>query len=86
MCIKTKELKFVDMKNYLAAGASYDQFLKAYGVQVKKFFFPYEFLDSLEKLDYFSLPRTRHFILLSKIQTFPTKSTLCANVLEKSKR
>ena len=34
MCIKTKELKFLDMKNYLAAGTSYDQFLKAYGVQV----------------------------------------------------
>ena len=56
MCIKTKELKFLDMKNYLAAGTSYDQFLKAYGVQVRKFFFPYEFLDSLEKLDYPSLP------------------------------
>ena len=55
MCIKTKELKFLDMKNYLAAGSSYDQFLKACGMQVK-ILFPYEFLDSLEKLDYPSLP------------------------------
>ena len=38
MCIKTKELKFLDMKNYMAAGTSYDQFLKAYGVQVRKIF------------------------------------------------
>ena len=53
MCTKTKELKFLDMKDYLAAGTSYDQFLKAYGVQVRKLFFPYEFL---EKLDYPSLP------------------------------
>ena len=44
------------MKKYLAAGTSYDQFLKAYGVQVRKFIFSYEFLDSLEKLDYPSLP------------------------------
>ena len=86
MCIKTKELKFLDMKNYLAAGTSYDQFLKAYGVQVRKLFFRTNSLIVLKSSTILLFPRMRHFILQSKIQTFPTKSTLCANVLGKSKR
>ena len=86
MCIKTKELKFLDMKNYLAAGTSYEQFLKAYGVQVRKLFFRTNSLIVLKSSTILLFPRMRHFILQSKIQTFPTKSTLCANVLGKSKR
>ena len=86
MCIKTKKLKFLDMKNYLAAGTSCDQFLKAYGVQVRQKFFRTNSLILLKNSTILLFPRMRHFILLSKTQTFPTKSTFCANVFGKSKR
>ena len=49
-CIKTPNLKFLDIKNYLAPGFSYRKFLKAYGCDYSKFFFPYEWLENLSKL------------------------------------
>ena len=56
MCLKTMHLKFLDITNYLAPGFSYDQFLKAYECTQTKGYFPYEWVDSLEKLDFPSLP------------------------------
>ena len=56
MCLKTMHLKFPDITNYLAPGFSYDQFLKAYECTQTKGYFPYEWVDSLEKLDFPSLP------------------------------
>ena len=49
MCIKTEVLRFLDIKNYIAPGFSYEKFIKAYDVGQIKFFFPYEYVDSLEK-------------------------------------
>ena len=40
----------------MAPGFSYDQFLKAYECEQTKGFFPYEWVDSLEKLEETSLP------------------------------
>ena len=54
--IKSKSLKFLDMANYLAAGSSLDQWLKAYQCSMTKGFFPYEWLDDFTKLDSKSLP------------------------------
>ena len=54
--IKSKSLKFLDMANYLAAGSSLDQWLKAYQCSMTKGFFPYEWLDDFTKLDSNSLP------------------------------
>ena len=86
MCIKTKKLKFLDMKNYLAAGTSYDQFLKAYGVQVRKFFFPYEFLDSLEKLDCPSLPPHEAFYSsIKNSNIFHEEYALCKRAWKEQK-
>ncbi|XP_053391893.1 uncharacterized protein LOC128554633 [Mercenaria mercenaria] len=44
-CIATDDLKFLDMSQFLAAGSSYAAFLKAYHVEEKKGFFPYEWFD-----------------------------------------
>ena len=56
MCLKTNHLKFLDITNYLAPGFSYDQFLKAYECTQTKGYFPYEWVDSLEKLNFATLP------------------------------
>ena len=55
-CLQTENLKFLDISNYLAPGYSYRNFLKAYGAEAGKGFFPYEWLTSLDKLDHPSLP------------------------------
>ena len=56
MLHKTKFLKFLDITNYLAPGFSYDQFLKAFEREQTKGFFPYEWVDGLDKLEQTSLP------------------------------
>ena len=56
MCLKTLHLRFLDVTNFLAPGFSYDKFLKAYECPQTKGFFPYQWLDSLEKLEHPSLP------------------------------
>ena len=56
MCLSTDQLKFLDMINYIAPGFSYDKYLKAYGCEVTKGHFPYEYMDRLERLDDTALP------------------------------
>ena len=55
-CITNEQLKFLDMSQFLAAGSSYAGFLKAYKVEEKKGFFPYEWFDDESKLQATSLP------------------------------
>ncbi len=47
MCFTTKKLKFLDVTNYLAPGFSYDKYLKAYGCELQKGHFPYEYMDGI---------------------------------------
>ena len=61
MCLKTKQLRFLDVTNFLAPGFSYDKFLKAYEYPQTKGFFPYEWMDSLDKLQYPALPACEAF-------------------------
>ena len=56
ICVKTPLLKFLDIVNYVAPGFSYDKFVRAYDVSQTKFFFPYEWLDDLSKLNETCLP------------------------------
>ena len=56
MCLCTDQLKFVDICNYLAPGVSYDKYLKAYGCELQKGHFPYEYMDDLQKLEDRVLP------------------------------
>ena len=56
VCLYTDQLKFVDICNYLAPGVSYDKYLKAYGCELQKGHFPYEYMDDLQKLEDRVLP------------------------------
>lgn len=51
MVISTEELKFLDATYYIAPGFNYNAFLKSYGAEQTKSYFPYEYLDCLSKLD-----------------------------------
>ncbi|XP_071797162.1 uncharacterized protein [Asterias amurensis] len=61
MALKTEKLKFLDITNYLAPGYSYSKFLKAYECETTKGFFPYEWVDDLQKLDVGELPPHQDF-------------------------
>ena len=56
LCLKTDKLRFLDIRNFLAPGFSYKKLLEAYGCESGKFFFTYEFVDSVEKLEYPRVP------------------------------
>ena len=56
MCFSTTNLKFLDVTQYLAPGVSYDTYLKAYGCELQKGHFPYEYMDDLHKLEDRALP------------------------------
>ena len=49
------------MTNYLSPGVSYDKYLKAYGCDLQKGHFPYEYMDDLVKLDDCALPHQESF-------------------------
>ena len=61
MCLKTMHLKFLDITNYLAPGFSYDQFLKDYQCALTKGYFPYQWTDYIEKLNFPTLPLPEAF-------------------------
>ena len=61
MCLKTERLKFLDITNYLAPSFNYDAFIKAYECSQTKGYFPYEWVESLEKLDCSELPPREAF-------------------------
>ena len=83
-CISTPTLKFLDASNYLAAGTSYDSFLKSYDTDVKKSFFPYEWLDEYCKLQYPDLPPYDAFYSkLKKCNTLEAESNAYHSLLVK---
>ena len=42
--------KFLDVKNYIGPGLSYDAWCNSMGCRLQKLMFPYKWLDSYEKL------------------------------------
>ena len=50
MFLTTPKLKFLDVKNYIGPGLSYDALCKSMGCRMQKLMFSYEWLDSYEKL------------------------------------
>jgi hypothetical protein len=56
LCMSQPHLKFLDITSYLSPGFSYVQFLRAYKAKDTKSFFPYEWMDCVEKLDCPQLP------------------------------
>ena len=55
-CVETDQFRFLDISNFIAPGFSYDKYLKAYDCAQEKGFFPYEWFDSLDKLEVSELP------------------------------
>lgn len=56
MFILNKNFKFLDIINYLGPGTSYDKWVKAYGCALEKSWFPSEWLDSSDRLNFPGLP------------------------------
>ena len=48
MFLTTSKFKFLDVKNYIASGLSYDAWCKSMGCRLEKLMFPYEWLDSYD--------------------------------------
>ena len=56
MSLKTQHLQFLDIRSYLAPNYSYDAFIKAYKCKLEKGFFPYDFLNTYDKINNTELP------------------------------
>ena len=52
MFLNTSKFKFLDVKNYIDPGLSYDAWCKSVGCRLQKLMFPYEWLDSYKKLSH----------------------------------
>ena len=57
MFILSKNFRFLDIINYLGPGTSYEKWVKAYECETVKSWFPYEWFDTPEKLDFRRLPK-----------------------------
>ena len=84
MMLTDGQLKFLDVKSYLGAGASYSSYLKAYQIEEEKLCFPYTYVTSLEKLEDTSLPPREEWRSQLKNQDLsPEEYTKCQGVWEK---
>ena len=84
MCLKSAHFKWLDITNYLAPGFSYDKYLKAYGCEQQKGFFPYEWV-SLDRLNHPSLPPHQAFYSsLKKANITVEEYTYCQRVWEEN--
>ena len=78
MQISYNKLIFLDIMSYISPGFSYEKYLKAYNVDASKGYFPYEFMDSLSKLDTTELPSIKEFYSSIKGTTItPEQYKLC---------
>ena len=59
---KFGDVQFLDILNFLGGATSLDSFLKAYKTSETKGFFPYEWFDSLNKLEALFLPPYECFL------------------------
>ena len=57
MFILTSNFRFLDIINYLGLGTSYEKWVKAYECETVKSWFPYDWFDTPEKLDFRGLPK-----------------------------
>ena len=60
-CFESAHLRFVDITHFIASGSNYTGYLKAFVVVEPKGFFPYQWVDSLNKLKFESFPPQEAF-------------------------
>ena len=65
-CIKTEDLKFMDILQFLAPGYNLKSFFKAFGVSEQKWFFPYDYFTHADQLDETTLPPYETFYSIIK--------------------
>ena len=61
MFLNTPRFKFLDIKNFLAPGMSYEKWCKSLECELEKLVFPYEWLTSYEKLSHEGPVAHEHF-------------------------
>ncbi|XP_057292550.1 uncharacterized protein LOC130621260 [Hydractinia symbiolongicarpus] len=61
MFLTTSRFKFLDIKNFIAPGMSYDEWCKSLDCKLKKLVFPYEWLTSYDKLNHVGPVAYEHF-------------------------
>ncbi|XP_057316834.1 uncharacterized protein LOC130657857 [Hydractinia symbiolongicarpus] len=61
MFLTTSRFKFLDIKNFLAPGLSYDRWCKSLDCKLEKLVFPYEWLTSYDKLTHVGPVAYEHF-------------------------
>ena len=61
MFLMTPRFKFLDVKNYLSLGLSYDGWCKANGCAMEKLAFPYEWLDDYDKISHIGPVEYKNF-------------------------
>lgn len=84
IALVTEHLRFLDISNYLAPGISYSKYLRAFGCNEEKFFFPYEYLSSHEKLNDKCLPpHSAFFSSLKNCNITQDEYALCQHVWKK---
>ena len=81
MSIATKRLKFLDITNFLAARTNLVIFYESFQVSTPKGSFPYQWFDSLEKLEFPGLPED-----CEKFRSILTNQTISAEEFQKCHR
>lgn len=60
-CLQTTRYRFPDCCQFIAPGYDYRSYLKSFNCNLEKGYFPYEYIDSLDKLDEMVFPSRQNF-------------------------
>ena len=71
-----EEVKIPGHHQLFSSGFSYDKYLKAYGCELQKGHFPYEYMDGIGKLEDRALPPKKLSTVDSRTKVYPTMTTL----------
>ena len=78
-CISTSRFCFLDITNFIAPGYSYAKYLKAFKRTQSKGFFPYEWMDSVDKLKRTHFPPREVFYSSLREEALSEDYEVCVN-------